>query len=71
MPPDLFYPSTAPLKTVQAVDLPEGLTGEFELTYESQRAQDGEWMERAEREVVTRVGDSERRSSEVWAMATA
>lgn len=71
MPADLFYPSTEPLRTVQPVKLPDGQAGEFELTYETKCAPDGGWLERAERRVVTRIGGSERRSSEVWTLVPA
>lgn len=68
MPADLFYPSTKPLHMVRAIDLPDGMTGEFEVTYTSRSAPESGWLDRAERQVVTRVGDSEKRTREEWVM---
>ncbi|QUL37248.1 hypothetical protein [Erythrobacter sp. JK5] len=68
LPADLFFPGPAPARSVQTVDLPEGLKGEFEVTYEARRAPGGAWLEHAVRRVITRIGESERRSSEVWTM---
>lgn len=69
IPPDLFFPMEASSKTVESVVLPGGMTGEFELHYTAECASDAPWLKRSERRVITRVGDSERRSSDVWTMA--
>ena len=69
MPADLFYPATNSSQTRRPVSLPDGLVGEFEVTYEAHRAPNEQWLGRAERQVVTRIGTSERRSREVWTMA--
>ena len=45
------------------------MTGEFEITYEATPVAEGGWLERAERQVVTRVGGSERRARETWTLA--
>ncbi len=69
LPGDLFFPSAPPSHAVRPVALPDGLQGEFEVSYEARHAPDRPWLERAERRVVTRIGQSERRSREVWTMA--
>lgn len=68
MPADLFFPVSPPMRASQPVDLGDGLEGEFEVTYEATRTPNHAWLNRAERTVTTRIGDSERRSREVWAM---
>ena len=68
IPPDLFFPIKASSKTVESVLLPGGMTGEFELHYTAECATDAPWLKRSERRVITRIGDSERRSSDVWTM---
>ena len=70
MPKDLFFPHTQPSRTVQPVKLPDGQEGEFELVYAAQTAKNNAWLGRVERRIVTRIEQSERRSSEVWAMTT-
>lgn len=71
LPPDLFFPTAPPRHTIEPVQLADGLSGEFEVSYDAQRAPGAAWLARAERVVVTRIGASERRSSEVWTMAGA
>ena len=68
IPPDLFFPMKASSKAVESVLLPGGMTGEFELHYNAECASDAPWLKRSERRVITRIGDSERRSSDVWTM---
>ncbi len=68
LPDDLFFPRLGPMRSVRAVDLPGGLTGEFEVTYDAVSAQEGEWLADAEREVITRIAGSEQRAREVWTM---
>ncbi|MEP0189339.1 MAG: hypothetical protein ABJP70_03325 [Erythrobacter sp.] len=69
MPADLFFPASKPVKRVQTVDLQNGVTGEFELTYAALSSKQGAWLKHAERQVITRIGSDERRSREVWSMA--
>lgn len=68
LPDDLFFPRLGPVRSVRAVELPGGLTGEFEVSYNAVSAQEGEWLADAEREVVTRIEGSEQRAREVWTM---
>ena len=69
MPADLFFPTSKPVNRVQAIDLQNGVTGEFELTYAALSSEQGAWLKHAERQVITRIGSDERRSREVWSMA--
>lgn len=68
LPADLFYPAGTPLRRVEAVALPGGLAGEFELVWDA-RAVPGEgWLATAERLVITRIEGLERRSREGWTL---
>ncbi len=69
MPRDLFFPRGEPVRTLRPLDLPGGATGEFEFTYIAQPAQDAAWLAQAERRIITRIGDDERQSAEVWTLA--
>ncbi|MEL6475269.1 MAG: hypothetical protein AAFQ21_14405 [Pseudomonadota bacterium] len=66
IPGDLFYPSTTPVREVRRVPLGEGLFGEFEVSWEASVQAEAGLLEEARREVITRIGESERRSSEDW-----
>lgn len=66
LPADLFFPTGGRWETVQPVELPNGLVGEFELVYTSQRAPGSSWLAFASRRVVTRVGGDQRRSLDEW-----
>ncbi len=69
MPADLFFPAGEPFRSRRIVDLPSGLTGQFEVTYEAHCAPTQNWLERAERHVVTQVGQSQQTANEIWEMA--
>ena len=71
LPADLFYPKLGPQQTARAIDLPDGLTGEFVVSYDARACDAGGWLERAVRRVVTRIGDSERHALEEWLLAAA
>lgn len=68
LPDDLFFPIGRPLRSVREISLPGGLTGQFEVTYDAISASDGDWLERADRQVVTRIGQSEQRATELWVL---
>lgn len=69
LPADLFYPAGTPLRRVEAVTLPGGLAGQFELVWEA-RAVPGEgWLASGERLITTRIEGLERRSRESWTLA--
>jgi len=71
LPPDLFYPSGTPLRRIETVALPGGLTGTFELSWDARPAAKGGWLAAGERQIVTRIEGQERRSREVWTLAPA
>lgn len=66
LPGDLFFPSVIPLREVRRVPLSDGLVGEFEVSWEASAQASTGLLESARREVITRIGESERRSSEDW-----
>lgn len=69
LPPDLFYPAEGEHEIARPVILPEGLKGEFVMTYVAHKAMGRQWLGRAERRIATRIGDDERRSSEIWELS--
>ena len=69
MPGDLFFPIGEPVRSSRTVELPGGLIGRFEVAYDAKCAATGAWLDRAEREVVTRIGSDERRAKELWMLA--
>ena len=68
LPPDLFFPSGKPHQMVRQVSLPSGETGEFSVTFEAEADPAKGWLNEAKRIIVTRLGESERRASEIWSM---
>ena len=68
MPGDLFYPSTKSIRDVRRIALPDGGSGEFEVSWEAKAKPGSGLLETARREVITRIAASERRSSEEWAL---
>ncbi|MFZ9394639.1 MAG: hypothetical protein ACO25F_01090 [Erythrobacter sp.] len=71
MPRDLFFPNARTSHELRPVNLPDGSTGEFELTYHAAPAEGAAWLAQAERRVTTRLAGSERHSSETWRMIAA
>ncbi len=69
MPRDLFYPASEPSRAIREVNLPNGLVGEFEVVYEARKRPVHGWLDLAVRRVVTRIGQSQRQSREVWSMS--
>ncbi len=69
LPGDLFFPENTPMHTVREVNLPGGLKGEFELRYSAVSTSQHGWLDRAQREVITRVERTEQRAAEEWRMA--
>lgn len=66
LPPDLFFPRNQSVTTVRPVELPGGAEGAFEMTYTAKTAPGVPWLESSERKVITRVGNDERLSREIW-----
>ncbi len=69
LPSDLFFPFERPLHSLRSMELPSGLIGEFEVTYDARSSALGGWLQHAEREIVTRIGQSEQRAKEQWTLA--
>lgn len=69
LPSDLFYPSTKPYREIRAIDLPDGGLGEFEVRWTATHQTDTALLATARREVITRVGESERSASEDWTLS--
>jgi len=68
LPGDLFYPSAKPFRAVRQIALPDGRSGEFAVNWEASAHNESGWLNTARREVITRIGESERRSSEDWSL---
>lgn len=71
LPRDLFSPIDAERDERRTIPLPWGGSGEVESLFSAFRDPDSGLMRFARREIVTRLGDSERRSREMWALETA
>lgn len=69
LPADLFFPESEQRETRRPVDLPGGLKGEFVMSFSAKRAENRQWLAEAERSIVTRIGEDERRSSDQWTLA--
>lgn len=69
LPADLFYPAGTPLRRIEAVALPGGLAGEFELVWDARPVPGEGWLATGERLVITRIEGLERRSRESWTLA--
>lgn len=68
LPGDLLYPAGVPVERSEVVALPDGLTGRFVLSYKALPQPDAPWLARAERRVITSVGEVDRQASEVWVL---
>lgn len=68
LPGDLFFPSTTPFREVRQIALPGGGSGEFEVSWTASGQAGSGLLKEARREVITRIGESERRSTESWAL---
>lgn len=66
MPRDLFAPSESPREAREEISLPWGDRGEVLMVFEAARDPMTHLMRSARRDVVTRMGDDERRSCELW-----
>lgn len=68
LPDDLFYPTIGPIRTQRSIDLPDGQKGEFELLYEAKAVPGKGWLDRAERQVITRLGGTAKFAREQWTL---
>lgn len=69
IPSDLFFPVGEPFQSQREVQLPDGLTGVFEVSYDARPVQQGTWLDRALRKVTTRIGESEKYALEEWSLS--
>jgi len=68
LPEDLFFPVGTPRRSVRELELPGGMIGEFEATYDAKASSQGGWLNHATRQIATRIGDSERIALERWTL---
>lgn len=68
LPSDLLFPAGAPVEHSETIALPDGLSGQFSLSYSAQPQADAPWLQRAERRVVTEITGLTRSASEVWTL---
>ena len=68
LPGDLFSPSAASKRDVRDIPLPGGTTGSLEVLFEARVDPKTGLLQQAERRIVTRLSDSERVTSETWAI---
>ncbi|MEZ5680999.1 MAG: hypothetical protein R3E14_06840 [Erythrobacter sp.] len=68
IPPDLFFPDTTPRSMSREVEIGPGLAGQLQVEIASVARPDNGLLQRIERRLVTRVGDDERLSREVWTL---
>ena len=66
VPRDLFFPETGSRTQVRDLELPEGLTGSYEITVSATASGPAGLLEHSERRIVTRIGDSSRTALESW-----
>ncbi|MEO1730724.1 MAG: hypothetical protein AAFR64_08300 [Pseudomonadota bacterium] len=69
MPGDLFYPSIVPVRKSRTVKLANGAKGEFEVSWEASVQPGSALLKDARREIITRIGTSLRKSTEVWSLS--
>jgi hypothetical protein len=70
-PDDLFHPLSTPLSESRDVQLPDGRVGSVSLSFTATIDPATGLMREAERAVLTRLADSERRTIERWTLAPA
>ena len=71
LPDDLFFPTVGPMRAVRSVELPGGMTGEFELSYAAHAVPGSGWLDWAERSIVTRLAGTEHIAREFWQLRRA
>lgn len=68
LPRDLFAPADLSRRDEQGISLPSGLRGTVETVFQCQRDMGTGLMRAASRDVITRVAQSKRRTSESWSL---
>lgn len=69
LPSDLFRPRQPHWRVDRNIDLPNGLSGNVEVTFDARMDAAGQLMEHCERRIVSSIGGSSRTSSEMWELA--
>jgi hypothetical protein len=70
LPEDLFYPADRTERNSRTLTLPNGQSGEIELSIRA-RSQAGQpWLRHWERRIITSIGGSRRHSSETWSLSS-
>lgn len=69
LPDDLFFPTVGPLQASRVVELPGGRVGEFEVSYEAVAVPGKGWLDRAMRQVTTRLDGTEQTAREDWSLS--
>lgn len=70
LPRDLFFPRNPEFHDLRQINLPDGSRGEFEVSYAAAARADSGLLDRADRQIITRLGGAERVSSEHWELRT-
>lgn len=66
LPGDLFRPRQPHWRVDRNIELPNGLSGNVEVTFDARMDAAGQLMEECERRIVSSIGGSSRTSSEMW-----
>jgi hypothetical protein len=66
---DLFRPRQPHWRVDRNIDLPNGLSGNLEVTFDARMDAAGQLMEHCERRIVSSIGGSSQTSSEMWELA--
>ncbi len=70
LPADLFYPADRAERTTRTVDLPNGESGQIELSIRARSQAQQPWLRQWERRITTSIGGSRRHSSETWSLSS-
>lgn len=66
LPVDLFLPQQAEWETTRRVSLPDGSSGAIKVSFRSRLDQSGLCLAEAQREIITAIGQTSRKTSEMW-----
>ena len=71
LPEDLFNPAQSNWQQRREIDLPHGQSGSVSVTFSAATDPAGHLMQRAQRCIVTQIGDASRTSCENWSLLPA
>lgn len=66
LPVDLFLPQQGEWEEARNVDLPDGGNGTVRVSFRSRLDQSGHCLAEAQREIITTIGQTSRKTSEMW-----